>query len=634
VAGAWGSKVCMSLKRLIADKPSPNPLFFPDGLLFPVSIFLFFIFFLFLLLGCKGKDIKQQDDFSSGLANRDPRIEEGLLYIETGNIQEAKKFFKNLGKENPRHCGYLIGLPLVQIQEYLAKLGAIVNFVVSVYGSGSAQQQQESPPALSDHKIVLDDVSSGKLLTKQSCDNSLDGLIREFVSSVHTDTEEGLKMLEQAISQKCEIDINYPLRVSIGNSFSLHFVLYGRMGEAEFSFLNYIGYFVLTISSFILAHDYSVNTFGVLQNIKKIDAQNIMGLLRTLAFLVEECDKTFLFYQDGQKYVRQAPNFITSSIESGWSFLRSIESRGNMKQEEKEKYTIVFYDKSGEGKIGYNPYSVTIATPLDEIEIKLKGEVVAGKVRASLSKVKIKVPYLISLDFVQKVFELGERIKKILQEGKSGCPDNCISIADFNFFLQALNTAKFDDFLRFDIVKYFQNPKPIRELLPYWFENKVIDKDGKPIKRWEFMIEAEVPPSRKDNVYYLFNFDSSHFNFPSYITFYGRQVSDYTIPPDCVFIRSVPYIPVPYVGDIVSNFILIPYLNVQDPSLGGILYIRLKNTNIWADCSVYEREYLSDEWKHPNLYMFNKSLAIIVQKVGSIISPLADIILQSISAEQ
>jgi hypothetical protein len=91
---------------------------------------------------------------------------------------------------------------------------------------------------------------------------------------------------------------------------------------------------------------------------------------------------------------------------------------------------------------------------------------------------------------------------------------------------------------------------------------------------------------------------------------------------------------VPYLADIVSNFILIPYLNVQDPSLGGILYIRLKNTNIWADCSVYEREYLSDEWKHPNLYMFNKSLAIIVQKVGSIISPLADIILQSISAEQ
>jgi hypothetical protein len=588
---------------------------------------IIFSFYYFILSGCNVKkdNIVKQDDFSSGLANRDPKLEEGLLYIETENIQEAKKFFKNLGKENPRHCGYLIGLPLVQIQEYLSKLSAIINFVVSVYGSGSAQGDRQGSPIIDEALLIF----SPKLLPKQVCDNSLDRLIREFVSSLHTDTEEGLRMLEQAISQKCEIDINYPLRLSIGNSFSLYFVLYDRMGEAEFSFLNYIGYFVLTISSFILAHDYSVNTLGVLQNIRKMETRDIIGLLRTLAFLVAECDETFRFYQkDGQKYIGQMPNFITNSIGAGWSFLRSLESRGSMKQEEKEKYAIVFYDKSGEGRIGYNPYSVTIASPLDEIEIKLKGEVIVGNARASLRKVKIKVPYLISLDFVQQVFDLSEKIKKILQEGKSGCPDNCISIADFNFFLQALNTAKFDDFLRFDIVKYFQNPKPIRDFLPYWFKNEVIDKDGNPMKRWEFMIEAEVPPSRKDNFYYLFNFDSSHFNFPSYINFYGRQVSDYTIPPDCVFIRSVPY-----VGGIALNWFLIPYLNVQDTSLGGILYVRLKNANIWADCSSYEVEYLSDEWKHPNLYMFNKSLAIIVQKAGSIISPLADIILQSISAE-
>jgi len=595
--------------------------------LFRICIFtltiIFSSYFLFPSCNVKRENSIKQDDFSSGLANRDAKLDEGLLYIEIENTQEAKKFFKNLGKENPRHCGYLIGLPLVQIQEYLSKLGAIINFVVSVYGSGSAQQQQQESPVIDEAFLGL----SPKFQPKQVCDNSLDRLIREFVSSLHTDTEEGLKMLEQAVSQKCEIDINYPLRLSIGNSFSLYFVLYGRMGEAELSLLKYIGYFVLTISSFILAHDYSVNTFGILQNIRKIETQDIIGLLRTLAFLVEECDRTFLFYQDGQKYIRQMPNFITNSIEAGWSFLGALESRGNMKEEEKEKYTIVFYDKSGEGKIGYNPYSVTIASPLDEIEIKLKGEVIVGNARASLSKVKVKVPYLISLDFLQKISDLSGKIKKILQEGKSGCPDNCISIVDFNFFLQALNTAKFDDFLRFDIVKYFQNPKPIRDFLPYWFRNEVM-KDGNPIKRWEFMIEAEVPPSRKDNVYYLFNFDSSHFNFPAYITFYGKQVSNYTIPPDCVFIESVPY-----VGNVALNWILIPYLNIQDPSLAGILYVRLKYTNIWADCSGYEVEYLSDEWKHPNLYMFNKSLSIIVQRAGSIISPLADIILQSISAE-
>jgi hypothetical protein len=160
---------------------------------------IIFSFYYFILSGCNVKkdNIVKQDDFSSGLANRDPKLEEGLLYIETENIQEAKKFFKNLGKENPRHCGYLIGLPLVQIQEYLSKLSAIINFVVSVYGSGSAQGDRQGSPIIDEALLIF----SPKLLPKQVCDNSLDRLIREFVSSLHTDTEEGLRMLEQAISQ-------------------------------------------------------------------------------------------------------------------------------------------------------------------------------------------------------------------------------------------------------------------------------------------------------------------------------------------------------------------------------------------------------------------------------------------------
>ena len=565
---------------------------------------------LFFNVSCgERKEIEKKEDFSTGLANRDPRISEGIKYIESEDFGNAIKFFKKFSKENPEHCGYLIGLPLAQIQRYLSKISAIVSFIVGVYG-GSESEEESSSPKFSTKK---GDKVGRRLREKQpygSCDQSIDKLIRDFTSDLYTETKEGLMLIEKAIERRCELDIEYPLSLSVGPNFFLRLILYGRMGDTELRFLSYFGYSVLTLANLILSHDYSADLVGILANIKKLDTSNITGILRTLAILVEGCPKTLAFHEDYKKYLPEVPTWIVRSIDYSTTFLESLEMRNGQKG-----YIITFSDGSGEGKLGYDTETVSLSTTPDMITLQVKGQVVVGSLRGKLKSIKIKVPYLISFKFIEEAKKLIAKIKDIVENRKRGCPENCISIADINFVLEALDTAKFDDFARLDIMRYFENPKPLRELLPYWFKNPRF-------KRWEFMIEAEVPGSRQDLTYYLFNYDAPHFTYPPVITFYGKTISDFAIPPDCVHVKDVPL-----------NWILIPYLMFQDPTLAGMLYIRLKDTFV-IRCSNIDDEYNRDEWSPANLYMVNKTIAIITRKAGSIVNPLTKLILESVEIEK
>ncbi len=583
---------------------------------------LLFFFFISFNTGC-GEESKteKKEDFSTGLANRDPRISEGIKYIEEEDFGSAINFFKKFSEDNPDHCGYLIGLPLAQIQRYLSKISAIVSFIVGVYGGsegGEEGNENSSPIRLNSHQAtgMLKEKSTAsevRLREKQpygSCDQSIDKLIRDFTSDLYRETKEGLLLIERAIERRCELDIEYPVSLSVGPNFFLRLVLYGRMGDTELRFLSYFGYSVLTMANLILSHDYSADLVGILANIKKLDTSNITGILRTLAILVEGCPKTFAFHEDYKKYLPEIPTWLVRSIDYSTTFLESLESRNG-----KTGYIITFADGSGEGKFGYDTETVSLSTTPDMITLQVKGEVVVGALSGKLKSIKVKVPYLISFKFVEEAKNLIGKIKDIVENRKKGCPQNCISIADINFVLEALDTAKFDDFARLDIMQYFENPKPLRELLPYWFKNPRF-------KRWEFMIEAEVPESRQDLTYYLFNYDAPHFTYPPVITFYNKTISDFAIPPDCVHVRDVPL-----------NWILIPYIMFQDPTLGGMLYIRLKDTFV-IRCSNIDDEYSTEEWKPANLYMTNKTIAIITRKAGSIVNPLTKLILESVEIEK
>ncbi len=560
----------------------------------PHKFFFIFIFTLVYIAntGCRKKI--EQENFSTGLANRDERIREGIEYISSGKIREAKKFFRELGEKDNTHCGYLIGLPLVQIQDYLAKISTIINVGMNIWSSMGQQSGTTAP------KVI-------RTTARDFCDQSVDSIIRDFVSSLHQDTSGGLELIDRAIEQKCEMELEYPLMLSVGPNFKLHLIMYGRFGNTELSFLRYFGYFVLLISDIILAHDFSVNTLEILSNVTKINTSDIIGLLRSLAFLVQGCSKTFMFHPEDQKFMMRVPGDLLNSIDSGLDFLEALE-----KSEGREEYVITFYDRSGDGRLGHDENKTTVDTPEDEITLKIRGEFSAGGARGTLKALKIKIPYIITTQFIEEFKNIVRKIADIVREGKTGCPENCLSISDINFFLRALDVGEIDDFARLDIVKFFYSPRSLRELLPYWFLN---NDEG----RWEFMIEAEVPPSGGDTKYYLFKYDAQHFTKPATIEFYGRTISGYSIPPDCVFIENSPV-----------NWIVIPYLNFQDPTFGEAIYIRLKNTLIVRCNPAEEYIFESDEWNVSTLYMTNKAIAVIVEKGGSVISPLTELIIKSV----
>lgn len=549
--------------------------------------FLCVLILSIFFLGCNKKEKgKSIDDFSTGLANRDKKIQEGIEYIEKQDIKSAKEFFDGLGKENPNHCGYLIGKPLVSIQDYLAKISSIINIVANLYSSAPYKIKAKS----------------------EYCDNSVDQSVRSFVLELHKITSQGTELITRAINQKCEMDLKYPIMLSVGPNFALSLYLYGRIGEAELSFLKYLGNFVLIISDLILAHDFSINTPEIISNIKNIDTSEIIGLIRTLAFLFQTCRSTLSFHPQWKDFLGEIPDRVAEILSGAFELLKYLENRNK-----KEGYMITFEDNSGDMRFGYDPNKTTIDTPQDQIIIHVSGNIKAGDIKTNLKELKIKIPYIITNEFIDDFRNLVERLLDIVSNRKKGCPENCISISDLNFFMRAFGTY-LEDFLRIDLINFMENPKPLRDILPYWFYNQET-------QRWEFFIEAEIPESRKDLRYYLFNQDSGHFLYPDYTTFYNEIISNYSIPPDCISVSQTNV-----------NWILIPYMLFQDPTFSNSIYMRLKGVFI-ERCNPNEIQYDSEVWKNPDVYMMNKAIAMIVQKTGSIISPLTDLILKSIEIQ-
>lgn len=531
------------------------------------------------------------DDFSTGLANRDEKISEGVFYIENRDIKKGREFFEKLGRQNNKHCGYLIGLSLVHIQDYLDRLSSFLNLIISVPRASKLHER-----------------SSLKLKHEQ-CDDSIDRIVRGFVSEIRKASSESIELIQRAIDQKCEMDLDYPIMISVGPSFIVSIATYGRIGDVELSLLKYLGNIVMILADIVLIHDLSINTLEVLSNVKKIDSSSAISLLRTLAFLLHGCSLTFSFHPEGKKLLEEIPKKITDVTKNTLELLSFLEDR-----ESKEAYAITFKDGSGEKKLGYDPNTTTIDTPQDQISIKIRGVAHVGRSKANIKEINVKVPYIITHSFLADLQSLIRKIEDIVGNRKRGCPENCLSVSDFNFFFKSFGIY-LEDFIRFDIIEFIENAKPLREALPYWFYNQNTS-------RWEFVIEAEVPESRTDLRPYIFNYDSGHFFYPPILTFYGEVISNHAIPPDCVFVKDVPL-----------NWVFIPYVLFQDPTFSKSFYMRLK----WVfleRCNRIELEYDGDEWKPPNVYMMNKAIALIVQRSGSILSPLADLILRSIEIVQ
>jgi tetratricopeptide (TPR) repeat protein len=156
---------------------------------------------------------------------------------------------------------------------------------------------------------------------------------------------------------------------------------------------------------------------------------------------------------------------------------------------------------------------------------------------------------------------------------------------------------EFKNTLRFNFSEFFKEPRSLRNLLPYWFDE---DKDGYA----EFLIEME---SKKLNYVKTFKNDTGH--FPKGITFEKQEI-EIGIPEDCISPEDDDKIPLIYIA-------------FQDPSLGGLIEIDLSPiAKCPNDPSYPPWKNLSEIEKKEGIYMLNRALNDIIKMLNGILKAI------------
>ncbi|RMF17204.1 MAG: hypothetical protein D6761_04955 [Candidatus Dadabacteria bacterium] len=143
-----------------------------------------------------------------------------------------------------------------------------------------------------------------------------------------------------------------------------------------------------------------------------------------------------------------------------------------------------------------------------------------------------------------------------------------VTIGQFNQ-IQAVLDLDFEpvpEVAEFDLTAYFTDPVPIRDLLPYWY-----DDDGDPTTPDVFLIEGESEVTTTAEPW-IAGEDSAH--FPTVITFgtavdlNPARIEDLRIAADGVFSGDYRF-RTPF-----------PYLALQDPTLHGLLWLDLSKSPV------------------------------------------------------
>lgn len=169
------------------------------------------------------------------------------------------------------------------------------------------------------------------------------------------------------------------------------------------------------------------------------------------------------------------------------------------------------------------------------------------------------------------------------------------AINDFLKFLgPEIPKIEFKNTLRFNLSKFFKQPRALRDMLPYWSDE---DKDTYA----EFLIEGE---SEEPKSIYVKKGDSEH--FPEKITFEKKEVLT-RIPKDCLAPKKDDPIPLIYIA-------------FQDPSLGELIEIDLSPFEECENDPSYSGWIKPSEIeKRDGIYILNKALNDIIITLNGII---------------
>ncbi|MCX5860292.1 MAG: DUF362 domain-containing protein [Proteobacteria bacterium] len=371
--------------------------------------------------------------------------------------------------------------------------------------------------------------------------NLAESLVRGNSENLRALLEEIVSQGEEINSRNCRLELsNFPLRLGAASAPILEIDLGESWDGLDGKHLANIFGLLLGFFDFITAHSLKADLDDLL-GMTSLPNQNSnpVWMFRPLAQVFADNPEFLAADPKNWDRIKLVPGELARSLEGIAKVINTLQDKNRVKNPgSSEIFSVSDPDKDG---------------------LDAGDEVVIGVKHLRLldwesdGPVRIKLTDEFTRDFIR------EAARGLEKSAEAFSQDKNFSLADFNPVLSLLGITELPKSLAARPSAYFQDPQPLRELVPYWVQVS----PGK----YEFLIEGETRTETGDaDGQVIFDSDSDH--FPESINFGGQAVSGLRIPRDGVG----PSVTIP-VG--ISFY----YLALPDPSLGGLLQVKTEGSD-------------------------------------------------------
>ena len=530
--------------------------------------YVLFFFLLTAVLSC-----------SSG-PSLDPRLQEALNKLAQNNVNGAYKLVSEVLKENPEHCEAHLVRELVGFQGIIQELDKLMDLF-------SATQTALYPSQLS--QIV-------------------DVILRELLNPIEEYAQEMFSSSEVVWEKGCRVYVeDFPVSLRVGDTVSLDVHLRGLMGRLESIVFSLLSGGILSALDFVFSHNLSVNLSSVFELADLVRTDRFVYLLRSLGNFMELNPQFLSWNPDPAERDRflQIPGRLASMLEKLSHLPEVLAEEG-----ENKKSFVRFYDNDRNRTLSWQ----------DVVEINFDGSVEVFATPYTVQPYSFEIPLWVTPELVDEAESLLARMSMHL----NGDPSEALSwfhISEINAFLVAMGQEAIPDIIAVQPLALFKGPsgpegfpdppqpKPLRQLVPYWYSDPFLGGTS-------FMIEAEI----KDDPRFIGDFyidpgDVPH--FPDEISFYGEKLTGLSIPFDCVT-----------VSESMPDYFTLLYIGFQDPTFNGAVKVNLQPITKVDECYEIDSRSYYQGFNFPDLYSFNKVGAFLSLKLGSYIIPGLDYLFQ------
>ncbi len=507
----------------------------------------------------------------------DPRLQEALTKLQEMNVDGAKRLVKEVLEKHPQMCEAHLVRQLVGFQGIAREINAINNLF----------------------SIIQSDISALDI------SQIVDTFLRELLEPVEEFASMMYESSDVVWRKGCRVYVeDFPLQVNFGSTVSISVHLRGLMGATESIVFSAFSGALLSAMDLMFSHDLSINISSVMDLYTLIRTDRFIYLLRTLGNFMEMSPNFLNWHPDPLEKARfeNIPERMADVSEKLASLVDTLSREGRDKRS-----FVRFYD-NGDGTLDYG----------DTVCINFDGEVEVYAKPYTVQPYSFDIPYWVTQDLLDQANDLLLRLSAHMR-GESAEALTWFHISEINGFLLAMGEEAVPDIIAIQPMAFFAGPataggfpnppqpKPLRELVPYWYKDPVLGNIS-------FMIEGEIKDEFSGD-FYINAGDSPH--FPDSITFYGETVTGLSIPYDCISVPSS-----------LPDYYTLVYTGFQDPSFNGALKVNLAEITVGGFCFDQDTRPSYQDFNFPDLYSVNKVFAFLSLRFGSFIVPGLDYLFQ------